>query len=239
MLQDTQKLYGKKLAALDGDIGHIRDFFFDDQAWVIRYVVVDTGAWLTGRLVLLSPHAFGKLDQHEDALQVKLRKQQIEDSPSIAAHETVTRQFEDQYFRSYGWPVYWQGGEMWGMSGHPLGLVPQPRDPNLRRALEPRADRHLQGTRAVTGYHLETVDGRIGHVTGFRVDALSWAIRELVVETGVWHLGKQILISPDEVERISLVDKNIFVKLTKADIQRTSEGDLARQKAAQGMSTRG
>src|ERR1700685_3217798 len=95
-LQSIKELYGKKLAALDGDIGHVKDVYFDDAAWAVRYVVVDTGTWLTGRLVLLSPHAFGKLDQNEDALHVKLRRKQIQDSPSIASHETVSRQFEEQ-----------------------------------------------------------------------------------------------------------------------------------------------
>src|SRR5208283_3247992 len=98
MLQSITQLYGKKLAALDGEIGHVKDFYFDDAAWAIRYVVVDTGSWLTGRLVLLSPHAFAKLDQSESTLQVKLRKQQIEDSPSIAAHEPVSQQFEENYY---------------------------------------------------------------------------------------------------------------------------------------------
>jgi len=232
MLQSTQELYGKKLAALDGDIGHVKDFYFDDHAWAIRYVVVDTGAWLTGRLVLLSPQAFAELAQHEDALQVKLLKKQIEDSPSIASHETVSQQFEEQYYRSYGWPVYWQGGEMWGMSGEPLGLAPQPRDPAVRRALEPRADRHLESTKTVTGYHVEAVDGAIGHVTSFQVDPRTWAIRELVVETGHWHLGKQILVSPGKIERISFGEKKVFVKLTKVDIQRAGEGDLAKAGAA-------
>jgi hypothetical protein len=65
MLQNIKELYGRKLAALDGDIGHVKDFYFDDENWVIRYLVADTGSWLTGRLVLLTPHVFGKLDQSE------------------------------------------------------------------------------------------------------------------------------------------------------------------------------
>ena len=53
MLQNIKNLYGDKLAALDGDIGHLKDFYFDDESWAIRYLVADTGSWLTGRLVLL------------------------------------------------------------------------------------------------------------------------------------------------------------------------------------------
>jgi len=225
-LQSTEKLYGKKLAASDGEIGHVKDFYFDDADWAIRYVVVDTGHWLTGRLVLLTPHAFAKLDQNDHTLQVSLSKKQIQDGPSIASHETVSRQFEEQYYRSYGWPVYWQGGQMWGMSGHPLALFPQPKNIEIRRSLEPIADRHLQGTKEVAGYHVQTADGTLGHVRGFQVDPVSWAIKEIVVETGLWNLGKQILISPGEIESINVSEKSVLVKVMKADVRSIDESEV-------------
>jgi hypothetical protein len=219
-LQSTKELYGKKLAALDGEIGHVKDFYFDDDAWAVRYVVVDTGTWLTGRLVLLSPHAFEKLDQDEKTLQVNLRKKQIQDSPSISTHETVSRQFEENYYRSYGWPIYWQGGQMWGMSGDPLVESPQPQDVTARQALEPPADRHLESTRTVTGYAIEATDGTIGHLRDFHVNATSWAIDELAVEAGHWYSGRQILVTRSQIDGIDFHEKKVFVKLTKADIGR-------------------
>jgi uncharacterized protein YrrD len=219
MLQNTEKLYGKKLAALDGEIGRVKDLYFDDAAWAIRYVVVDTGHWLTGRLVLLTPHAFAKLDQDEQTLRVSLSKKQIQDSPSIASHETVSRQFEEQYYRSYGWPAYWQGGQMWGISGSPLAFSPQPPDIEVRKSLEPVADRHLQSTKEVAGYHVQAADGSVGHVRGFKVDPVSWAIQEMVVETGPWHFGKEVLISTGEIESIDVAGKSVLVKIKKADIR--------------------
>ena len=219
LLQDTQALYRKKLSATDGPIGHVSDFYFDDLLWVIRYVVVDTGSWLTGRLVLLSPHAFEKLDQRKDALQVNLSMKQIEDSPLISAHETVSRQFEEGYYRSYGWPAYWQGGRMWGYSGTPLVASPLPEDIADRKALEPPKDRHLESTQAVTGYKIQATDGSIGHVTGFHVDPESWTIYELAVGLGHWQLGAPILVPPEAIETVSFVEKKVFVKLTKAQVQ--------------------
>jgi hypothetical protein len=233
MLQDIKELYGKKLAALDGDIGHVKDFYFDDAAWAIRYVVVDTGRWLMGRLVLLTPHAFAELDQEEQTLQVRLSKKQIQDSPSLASHETVSRQFEEQYYRSYGWPVYWQGGQMWGVSSNPLAFSPQPEDIEARRSMEPVADRHLQSTKGVTGYHVQAVDGLFGHVIGFQVDPVNWAIRNLVVETGHWYKGKEILIPPNKIERVSYEDSTVLVNLTVEDIRRTVDKQLAEAGADQ------
>jgi hypothetical protein len=81
MLRSIKQLYGGKLGALDGEIGHVKDFYFDDQNWVVRYLVADTGSWLLGRKVLISPHAFGSLDPAGKLLPVKLTRKQIEDSP--------------------------------------------------------------------------------------------------------------------------------------------------------------
>jgi uncharacterized protein YrrD len=229
MLQNIKELYGNKLAASDGDIGHVKDFYFDDKTWVIRYLVADTGSWLTGRLVLLSPHAFGKLDLVENTLQVKLHKKQIENSPSIESHKPVSRQYEIEYYRYYGWPAYWNGGALWGMGGYPVVLAPSKDEMEAHLQHHHRDDKHLRSTRAVTGYHIQATDGPIGSVSGFLVDDRSWAIHELVVETSHWYSGKEILISPDKIERISYEDSKVFVNLTKADIQqRTEENELAK-----------
>ena len=228
MLQNIKELFGYKLAAADGDIGHVKDFYFDDKLWVIRYLVADTGSWLTGRLVLLSPHALGELDLVENTLQVKLHRKQIENSPSIESHRPVSRQYEEDYYRYYGWPAYWQGGGIWGMGGYPV-IKPPPPENLHHHGHNQRDDVHLRSIKAVTGYHIQATDGAIGAVSSCLVDDKSWAIRELVVETSHWYSGKEILISPSKIERISYKESKVFVNLTKADIQqRTEENKLAK-----------
>src|SRR5579862_8544182 len=109
MIQSIKQLYGAKLGAVDGEIGHVKDFYFDDQNWAVRYLVADTGSWLPGRQVLLSPHALGRLGPGEKVLHVNLTRNQIEKSPSIESHKPVSRQHEEDYYQYYGWPYYWQG----------------------------------------------------------------------------------------------------------------------------------
>ena len=232
MLQNLKELYGNKLAALDGDIGHVKDFYFDDENWVIRYLVADTGSWLTGRLVLLSPHAFGKLNQSEKTLQktlqIKLRKMQIENSPSIDLHKPVSRQYETEYYGYYGLPAYWNGDAIWGPINYPVVLPPTEKEMEIYKKYHHRDDKHLRSTQAVTGYNIQSVDGKIGHVSSFLVDDRSWEIREFVIETGHWYSGKEILIPPSKVERISYKESKVFVSLTKADIQQTAENDISK-----------
>jgi len=61
MRRSVKKLFEDKLGASDGEIGHVKDFYFDDQNWAVRYLVADTGSWMPGRLVLISPHSLGTL----------------------------------------------------------------------------------------------------------------------------------------------------------------------------------
>src|SRR5471030_1507495 len=110
MLLNLKTISGHRLAATDGDIGHIKDFYFDDNTWAVRYLVVDAGSWLVGRQVLLSPFAFGRFDLVAKVLPVCLTKQQIENSTPIDTHRPVSRQYEENYYGYYGWPAYWQGG---------------------------------------------------------------------------------------------------------------------------------
>ena len=75
MFRSIKQLYGKALGTAEGEIGHVKDFYFNDQQWAVRYVIADTGTWLLGRLVLISPHAFGNFHQDGDCLLVNLTRQ--------------------------------------------------------------------------------------------------------------------------------------------------------------------
>lgn len=227
MLLNIKKIYDRKLAASNGEIGHVKDFYFDDKTWAVRYVVIDTGSWLTGRSVLLAPHAFGTFDQEEKILPVNLTRKQIENSPSIDAHRPVSRQYEENYYRYYGWPTYWEGGEMWGVSGYPVAGPSSASDNWRAYDYTQWDDIHLRSTKAVNGYEIQAKDGVIGTVTGFMMDDKSWMIREIVVETGPWYSGKHVLITPSKVQCISYPESKVFVNLTKEDIKQTADNHVA------------
>lgn len=231
MLRSVKQLYGDKLGASDGDIGHVKGFYFDDENWAIRYLVADTGSWLSGRQVLISPHSLGCLDQAGKVLRVNLTRKQIEDSPPIETHKPVSRQYEEEYYRYYGWPYYWQGDGLWGMSGFPileLPAKPLPSQPAAAIGPQPeRADAHLRSTRAVNGYHLQASDGTIGHVCDFMMDTQSWAIGQLVIKTGHRFSGKEVLIPTKQVDRISWDESKVFVNMTSEAVEQSPERHLA------------
>ena len=65
MLRKASAINGYAVAASDGRLGTVSDFLFDDASWMVRWLVVDTGNWLSGRRVLLPPSVLGHLDPTE------------------------------------------------------------------------------------------------------------------------------------------------------------------------------
>jgi hypothetical protein len=230
MLRSLKQLYENKLGTSDGEIGHVKDFYFDDQTWAVRYVIADTGSWLPERQVLISPHAFGSLRQAEKALRVKLSRKQIEDSPLIEAHKPVSRQYEEEFYRYYGWPYYWEGDALWGMDGVPtMGLPlrpPSSESSPANGASHKRADAHLRSTKAVTGYHIQASDGTMGHVCDFMMDSHTWAIRELTIKIGHRFSGKEVQIATGDVSRISYDESTAFVNLTTEAVEKSPIRDV-------------
>lgn len=227
MLQNIKSLQGQKLTAHDGEIGHVADFYFDDKTWAIRYLVANTGTWLTDRLVLISPHSLGHPTEEGKTFPLNLTRQQIENSPSIETDKPVSRQYEIDYYRYYGLPVYWYGGSLWGASSYPAMLPFSPAGIEAEPPDHEQDDLHLRSIKAVTGYALQATDGEIGSVSGFMLDDKTWMISELIAETGPWYSGKEVLIPHHKISRISYEKSKVYVDLTLADLKATGENQIA------------
>lgn len=59
LLRGVKNLDALAIGATDGPIGTVKDFYFDDEAWVVRDVVGETRKWLGGRKVLITPYSLG------------------------------------------------------------------------------------------------------------------------------------------------------------------------------------
>jgi len=208
--------------AVDGEMGTVADIYFDDETWAIRYLVVDTGGWLAGRRVLISPVSVVKTDWEAKQLDVALTKHQVENSPTIDTHQPVSRQYEAAFSGYYGYPYYWGGPYLWGPAFYPAGLADQTSSPAGAIAdsvLREPQDSHLRSTEAVTGYDIEAADGEIGHVDGFVMDDEAWAIRYVEVATRNWWPGKKVLVSPAWIERVSWAESKVYVGLSRSAIK--------------------
>ena len=218
MLYKAKTLKGFKLKGKDGEIGKVKELYFDDKYWTVRYLVAETGSWLSSQQVLISPYALLDVNEEEKYVSVDLTMSQIEQSPTLDSDKPVSRQFEESYYGYYGWPAYWSGAYVWG--GYP-GII---RDRELRNDYVQDEDfeawdPHLRSTRAVDGYHIEATDGGVGHVDDFLIDDETWTVRYLIVDTRNFWPGNKVILSPDWITRVSWGESKVFVELTRESIK--------------------
>ena len=222
MLTNATHLKGLVVRATDGELGSVEQFYFDDETWAIRYLIVEAGGWLGGRRVLISPFSVVYTDLLDKRLDVALTKKQVEHSPDIDTHQPVSRQHEAAYLGYYGYPYYWGGPYLWGPAFYPAGLA-GPTNASAQamaeRVRRESADSHLRSSEAVIGYNIEATDGEIGHLDGFVVDDEAWAIRYIEVATRNWWPGKKVLVSPAWIERVSWTESKVYVGLSREAIK--------------------
>jgi hypothetical protein len=224
MLRSLNYLLDFKIRATDGDLGSIHDFYFDDELWMIRFFVVDTGNWLPGRKVLISPVAAGEAEVNDRVIPVDLSKEQVKNSPDVSTERPVSKQSVEGLYSYYGWAFPWEG----------VVYMPPSLAPDLEAAQaaveaeqaaaeaepqQPQGDPHLRSFKDVTGYAVSSADGPIGHVQDMVMDDEDVRIRYLVVDTKPLILGKLVVISPEWVREVSYADETVYAHVSHEDIK--------------------
>jgi uncharacterized protein YrrD len=229
MKRNVKSLAGFSMGATDGEFGKLEEFYFDDETWTIRYLIVKTGGWLFGRKVLISPAALKTPDWKNKVFPVNLTKKQIEHSPDIDTERTVSRQQEIDLYSHYGWPYMGSAGAGFyggmGMSGMMESRVPFEESILATTAGDKHVNPHLRSTREVTGYRIHATNGEIGDVEDFIVDDQTWRIHFLVVDTGHWFPGKKVLVSPKWITHVKWEEDAVYVDITVNAVKSSPEYD--------------
>jgi uncharacterized protein YrrD len=223
MLRSIKSVMDYDLLATDGKVGGVDDFLFDDRAWTVRYLVANTGGWLRGRLVLISPKSLRQPDWQSRLFPVDLTRQQIEESPSILSDAPLARQKELELARHYNWPVYWAIDGLGGFGAAPIVAPLAGAQTGAQAADE--GNPHLRSVREVRGYRIHATDGDIGHVDDLIVDDEGWAIRYLVVDTRSWLPGGEVLLASDWIEEVSWEDAKVAVCHSREEIRNSPKYD--------------
>ena len=236
-LRSIKDLQSYTIGATDGDVGTIEDVYFDDQSWTARYLVVDTGRWLTGRKVLIPPQALREIDASGQRVITTLTRQQVQDSPPIETDRPVSRPYEMALYGHYGYPSYWAGPYRWGLTPlgyagpYPLGAPPtaEGMSPAVAEELAARereqADPHLRSARDVRGHRIKATDGELGHVEDFLLEEDSFAIRYMVVDPASWWPGPHVLIPTEWITAVSWADARVEVNVGRQKVREAPQYD--------------
>jgi len=235
MLRSVNEIHDSRINATDDQLGHVKEAYFDDDVWTIRYLVVDTGNWLTGRKVLISPYSIRTPLTEGKLIDVSLTREQVRNSPDVETHKPVSRQHERDYMAYYGYPSYWEMGGVWGTMDYPLFPYAEDlkqdarrtaleREPLPNQADQNNEDSHLRSTADVSGYDIQASDGSIGHVEDFIFDDESWSIRYLVVDTvNWWPGGRKVLVATQWIDSIDWELRKVVTSLTRDAVQNSPE----------------
>lgn len=230
MFYFTSQLKTFNIDAIDGEMGKIKDLYFDDKKWAIRYAIIDTRKWLPGRKVLLSPTSFVNLDSENENLEVEYDKEAVRKSPEIPDETAISKDVEQSIAGYYGWNRYWTGNMLWGAQDTPLTtLQPDPMSEDQTRynqQMESLQEYDLRSEDETQGYKVHANDGKLGQVVDMIYDDEYWKIRYLIVQSSESYVDKKYFaFEIDKIESVDWFEEDIYIKGTVAAAEETKQYD--------------
>jgi len=227
MFKHLRDLEGFRLAAADGEIGHVTDLYFEDDEWAVRYIVVSTGNWLVGKKVLISPNAVEAVKWDDECIKVGLTREQVRNSPDIETDRPISRQQEAEYHLYYNFPPYWGGVALWGRYDQPGAASTEVDTAATKEDHEYGAkwDSHLRSAKEVRGYRVEAIDGQVGHLDNLLMEVETWGIRYLVVNTGGWLKKHEVLFTPKLVDKMMWAEAAVNINASRQLVESAPDYD--------------
>lgn len=222
MLHKLREMFGYHMQTRDETIGRLADILFDDVGWQVRYLVIDTGEWLPGRRVLISPVQVDEPKFQDKAIPVNQTAQEIEDSPQLREDAPVSRQYEQALAEYWDWQPYWGPMGVAGAGAAALAAQARATDREQDDVTLP-GDPHLRSVEEVAGYDIDARDGQIGQVHDFVFEIDNWVLRYMIVDTGGWLGGREVLIAPAWIDTIDWTAQEVEVDLDRDTIQNSPE----------------
>ena len=228
MLKDITDITSLSAIAEDGEVGRVDDLLFDSGSWTIRYLVIHTGDWLTGRKVLVPPTEVQQTDWSRRRFHISMTRKQIEDGPPMATDEPVSRQQEIRLQAHFGWEPYWTGDVP---EGHFPARIPEGDEQTGDRQAEsiPQeitpGDPNLRSLRETLDYHVQAIDADVGTVEGFVIDDETWVFRYLIVQSQDLKPERRLLLSFEWIDKVIWDEASFFVDMRAETIKKSPTYD--------------
>ena len=192
-------LIGYRLQAVDGEAAAVRDLVVDPAAWQVRYVVVGADEWAPGHEVLVAPRSLGGIDEQRRELSAELTAEQIRNSPSLAAGTPVVRDYEENWYRYYGWEEYWEAE----VEAEPASESPEPPGPPAEEPLPAEANADAPGLLRLENLLLWRV---------MTTDGVPLAVVDLLLDDSDWRIDYfELQIDNLPIQERCLIDQELIV----------------------------
>ena len=207
MLRLANYLIGSRVHGSDGGSGHVHDLYFDEHSWGVRHVVVDTGYWLAGRHVVVSPQSIVSVNWSRREFETLLTGENTDGSHAVKRLPAASSEHHmtlDEYFNVL---FFWTSGDLVS----PVASTVAGSDGCL-------ADNsYLHSVRGVLNYSVRAADAEVGHVRDVVIDDQSWAVNAILVDRRRQLSSDRLIIPSGSVESISWPELSMRVRPTMED----------------------
>lgn len=223
MKRSLKNLTGYSLEAMDGPKGEVRDFLFDEERWIIRYLEADFGNLFKNKKVLIPGIFLKKPEGDNKHFPVNLTKEDIESCPDLDEKMPVSREYEKELNKHYNIDNYWPYVYT-APAGAAMYFPPRPIKVPSKIINEKDLDTSLRSFKEVKGYYIKAINGKLGHVEDIIIDDNDWQIVYLIVDTSNWQpWSKKVLLPVDWMGEISYVDRKVTINLISEIIKNAPE----------------
>ena len=199
MKQLLSNLLGSTVSATDGTAGVVRDFYFDDQHWILRSLVCERVADGEKQSFLVPSTYFRPREWDLPVFSVGLTREQIATCPDPESDRPVSKQKAYALAESIGWPEA-------GGIGSP-GFLFQYSE---KSGSEKPGDPHLRSFRVVSRYRVASDQKVVGRIKDFVVDDCGWGIDGLLIRVGPWYHRNLVMVSPHWAKEIHWAEGTIW-----------------------------
>lgn len=221
MKRSLKNMIGFTVQAVDGPKGKVKDFLFDEERWILRYLEVDYGNLFQNKRVLIPGFFLNEPDWEKKHLPVRLNQSDIEACPDLEERMPVSREYEKLLSKHYDINYYWLYTESTGMA---MYFPTRPIRTPSKIVDEKDLETNLRSFKEVQGYHIRALNGKLGHIDDIIVDDKDLQIVYLIVDTSNWlPWSKKVLLAISWLEEISYLDQEVSINLHTETIKNAPE----------------
>ena len=210
-----RSLLNYDLHETNGHLGRVRDIYFDDRNEEILFFVIDTGSWFIHHDVLISPEAIEGISEFEKIIQIKLSKEQLEQSPNASTQPPASVQYEKLYTQKHTMPIFWDSD--WNMAHYPSYSWGNYNDNSIDT--EKVKDIHLRSANELLHYQAKLSNNELDDIVDFKIDTNDWKVSSLILDCGPWYSGTSKEFKLNHITKI---------KWSKQIVQVDAENDVVK-----------